>query len=141
MMRPIVFFLGTDGEVAVNSQRTLEQIKRVKALQCLLENERGDRVTWDVFLDPVEHAFFRKIIEDRQIRANGTHCLDTRPNCCVITAVDDEAVRLEYYEGTEKLTLVRDLRSTELRGTLLPNFMDEDMVAKKPPYFRNVYIR
>ena len=58
-----------------------------------------------------------------------------RPSFCVVTPMDGKAVRLEFYEGHDALSLVYDLRSKELQGKDFPNFMDHDPQAYDPVKF------
>lgn len=58
-----------------------------------------------------------------------------RPDFCVITAMDNKAVRLEFYEGHDALELVYDLRAKELHGKDLPKFMENDPQAYDPAAF------
>ena len=52
-----------------------------------------------------------------------------------MTAADGQAVRLEYYEGHDALSLRFDIRSPNLQGMSLPNFMDQDPQAYDPVEF------
>jgi hypothetical protein len=49
--------------------------------------------------------------------------------------MDNKAVRLEYYEGHDALTLVYDVRAKELQDKELPNFMDKDPQVYDPAKF------
>jgi hypothetical protein len=141
-MQRRTFFIGTDGEVALDSLKTDGQIRKAKELECLLITDRGERLRWDFFED-AKHpmALFLAIREDRKARMDERRCLESRPNFCVVTAEDGKAVRLEYYEGNESLKLSVDLRSKETTVEELSNFMDQDTVSSMAPCFRNVYIR
>lgn len=53
----------------------------------------------------------------------------------VVTVMEGKAVRLEYYEGHDALSLVYDVRAKKLQGKKLPNFMDKDPQAYDPAKF------
>jgi hypothetical protein len=133
-------FIGTDGDQVVTYEKTFSQILHAKSLESSLEDEEGEPIQWEDLLTTSE-GLFTKVLNDKKRRVNERLCLETRPNFCVITVNDGKAVRLEYYEGADRLRLARDLRSKELKGRSLPNFLLDDEVAGKAPCFRNVYVR
>jgi len=115
----------------VSSSETKKQIEAVKALECCLEHE-GESLTWDVFDNPSEpRSIFQSIVKDREKRVDKRTIVETRPPFCVVTAIDNRVVRLEFYEGYRTLTLQYDVRAKELEGESLVNFMDEDPQAKE----------
>lgn len=128
-------FVGVDGEKAVNSEETGRQIDQVKALMCALEHE-GEKLTWQAFDNPDEpRTLFQSILRDRKLRIDEKTFMADRPSFAVVTAIDGKAVRLEYYEGHDALSLQYDLRSKELEGKDLPNYMDRDPQAYDPVAF------
>lgn len=134
-MKADTLFIGADGEQAVDSKKTLEQIQAVEALECVMEHE-GEKISWEGFDNPNEpRSLFQSILRDRKRRIDERTMMADRPSFAVITAIDRKAVRLEYYEGHDALQLVFDLRSKELQGKKLPNFMDEDPQAYNPAKF------
>jgi hypothetical protein len=134
-MRTKTFYIGTDGEQTVNSHKTNEQIKAVIALDCAFEHD-GEKVTWNDLNNQEEpRTIFQSIMRDRYLRVDNHTLMADRPAFVVITAIDNKAVRMEYYEGHDALSLVYDLRSKELQGKKLSNFMDEDSQAYDPAKF------
>jgi len=134
-MKTEILFIGVDGEQTVNSQETLKQIEKVKSLECLLANE-NEKLSWTDFDNPEEpRTLFQSIKGDREIRIDKKTFMADRPSFAVITVMDNKAVRLEYYEGHDALSLVYDVRAKELQGKDLPNFMDKDPQAYDPCEF------
>lgn len=66
---------------------------------------------------------FQSIRRDRELRVDKETLMADRPGFALITAMDNKAVRLEYYEGHDALSLVYDVKAKELQGKKLPNFM------------------
>lgn len=134
-MKAETLLIGTDGMQAADSANTLKQIQAVEALECALEHE-GEKISWEGFDNPNEpRSLFQSIIRDRKRRIDEHTMMADRPSFAVITAMDGKAVRLEYYEGHDALQLEFDLRSKELQGKKLPNFLDEDPQAYNPAKF------
>lgn len=134
-MKAETLFIGADAEQVVNSKKTLEQIQAVEALECAFEHE-GQRISWKDLNNAEEpRTLFQSILRDRKRRVDENTLMADRPSFAVITAMDGKAVRLEFYEGHDALQLVFDLRSKELQGRKLPNFMDEDPQAYDPAKF------
>lgn len=136
-MKTKILFIGVDGETTVNSAETKKQIQEVESLDCVLEDEQEGRIaTWKDFDNPDEpRTLFQSILRDRKRRVDEHTIMADRPSFAVITVLDNKAVRLEYYEGHDSLSLVYDLRSKELQGKKLPNFMDADPQAYDPAKF------
>ena len=138
-MKAETLFIGTNGEQVVDSKKTLEQIKEVEALECALENE-DEKISWKDLDDPDEpRTIFQSILWDRKRRVDEHTMMADRPSFAVVTAMGGKAVRLEYYEGHDALQLEFDLRSKELQGRKLPNFMAEDGQAYDPAKFLEEY--
>ncbi len=132
MSKNKLWFVGIDGNKAVTSKETAQQIEAVKQLECSLEDE-GERVIWSDLDDPNEdRSLFRSILADRKERIDKRVPMADRPSFCVITAVDNRAIRLEYYEGHDALELVYDMRSPELKGKELKKFLESDPQAYDP---------
>jgi len=130
------FFIGVDGKKAVASKETITQIEKVRALECTLETEKGEKITWDDVDNPNEpRTLFQSILGDRRRRVDQKTFMADRPSFCVVTSMDGKAVRLEFYEGHDALSLTYDLRSKELQGKKLSNFMDHDPQAYDPAKF------
>lgn len=128
-------FIGADGEQVVDSATTQKQIAEVEALECVMENE-GQALKWKDFDDTEQpRTIFQSILRDRKRRVDEHTLMADRPAFAVITAMEGKAVRLEYWEGHNALQLVFDLRSRELQGKELPNFLDEDPHAYDPAKF------
>lgn len=134
-MKAETLSIGTNDEQVVDSKKTLEQIQAVEALECVLENE-GEKISWKDLDNPDEpRTIFQSILRDRKRRVDEHTMMADRPSFAVITATGGKAVRLEYYEGHDALKLEFDLRSKELQGKKLPNFMAEDEQAYNPAKF------
>jgi len=130
------FFIGVDGKKAVASKETITQIEKVRALECTLETETGEKITWDDVDDPNEsRTLFQCILGDRKRRVDQKTFMADRPSFCVVTSMDGKAVRLEFYEGHDALSLTYDLRSKELQGKKLQDSMDHDPQAYDPAKF------
>jgi hypothetical protein len=129
-------FVGVDGEKVVDSRTTNEQIEKVRLCECLLDSPDGERITWDD-LDNVNEprTIFQSILVDRRMRVDKKTFMADRPSFCVITIVDRKAIRVEFYEGHDALSLVYDIRSKELQSAKLPNFMDHDPHGYDPAEF------
>jgi len=138
-MKAETLFIGTDGEQVVDSKKTLEQIQAVEALECILENE-GEKISWkDLNNHDEPRTIFQSILRDRKRRVDEHTMMADRPSFAVITAAVEKAVRLEFYEGHDALQLEFDLRSKELQGKKLPNFMAEDSQAYDPAKFLEAF--
>lgn len=130
-----VLFIGVDGNQTVTSIETRKQIEAVKKLKCDLVIE-GENPTWNAFDDPKEsRTLFQSIEGDRKMRVDEKTFMADRPSFAVVTEHEGKAVRLEYYEGHDALSLVYDVRSQELEGKELPNFMESDPNAYDPIAF------
>jgi len=130
------FFIGVGGGKVVASKETITQIEKVRALECTLETETGEKITWDDLDDPNEsRTLFQCILGDRKRRVDQKTFMADRPSFCVVTAMDGKAMRLEFYEGHDALSLVYDIRAKELKGKSLQNFMDHDPQAYDPAKF------
>ena len=130
-----VLFIGADGNQTVTSIETRKQIEVVKLLQCDLMH--GDeQLSWDDFDNPeAERTLFQSIERDRKTRIDEKTFMADRPSFAVVTEHEGRAVRVEYYEGHDALSLVYDIRSKELEGKELPNFMESDPQAYDPVKF------
>jgi hypothetical protein len=135
-METKILFVGVDGETAVDSGTTRKQIDEVRKLECALAKLDGKAMAWDDVDDPEEpRSLLQSILADRRYRVDVGELMANRPSFAVITVVDNKAVRLEFYEGHDALELVYDLRSLELQGKDLPNFMESDPQAYDPIAF------
>ncbi len=132
-----IFFVGVNGEEAVDSKTTQKQIAEVQELECSLLNPKNrEPLTWiDVNNEAEPRTIFQAILSDRKTRIDEHNLMADRPSFCVITAVDGRAVRLEFYEGHDALSLVYDVRAAELFGKELPKFLENDPNAYNPAEF------
>jgi hypothetical protein len=132
-----IYFVGSDGEQATDSKTTLQQISEVQALDCaLVDPENQEPLTWQALNDESEpRTLFQSILADRRKRIDEHILMASRPSFCVITVVDSRAVRLEFYEGHDELSLVYDVRASELKGKELPRYMESDPNAYDPAEF------
>ncbi|MBO8160617.1 MAG: hypothetical protein H0Z24_03190 [Thermosipho sp. (in: Bacteria)] len=118
-------FVGINGEKAIGSKETLKQIEEVKSFECALEYN-GQKLTWKDFDNPQEpKTLFRAIVRDREKRIDKKMLMADRPPFCVITVDKGKAVRLEYYEGHNKLSLIYDVRAPELKNKKLAPYYEE----------------
>ncbi len=130
-----IYFIGADGEQVVDSIETAKQIEAVKKLSCSLQDD-GNILTWNDFDNPEEtRTLFQSILGDRKMRVDEKTFMADRPAFCVITEHEGSAVRLEYYEGHDALSLVYDIRAKELEGKDLPKWMESDPQAYDPVKF------
>lgn len=126
---PRIYFIGVDGEKAVDSQTTRSQIEAVKELECALTYE-GDLLDWEVLDDPDEkNMIFRTVERDRKRRVDEQKSMPDRAAFAVIYAIENVAVRMEFYEGSDELEQLYDARCEELEGKDLANFQDYDPQA------------
>ena len=131
----MIYYIGVDGEKVVNSEETNKQIEEVRKLSCRLQHEENI-LTWDDFDNPEEsRSLFQSILGDRKQRVDKKTLMADRPSFIVVTEHRGAAVRLEYYEGHDSLSLVYDIRCKELEGKELANFMDSDPQAYDPVKF------
>jgi len=134
-MAVMLIGVAVGGEVAVGGAQTETQIARVRELECALANEDGV-LTWGDFDNPEEpRTLFQAIARDRDRRIDHGICMADRPPFAVVTAWGGRAVRLEYYEGHDALSLVYDIRAPELQGKILPKYMEADPHAYDPAAF------
>jgi hypothetical protein len=128
-------FVGHDGEKVVDSKTTLEQIAEVENLECSLKHE-GEQLSWKLFNNPDEpRTIFQFILGDRKWRVDENTLMADRPPVAVVTAMDNKAVRLEFYEGHDALTCSFDVRAEELQGKDMPLWMTSDPQAYDPIKF------
>lgn len=132
-----IYLVGIDGEQTVNSETTLQQIAEVEKLECaLVDAETQEPYTWLNLNDAAEpRTLFQSILADRRKRVDEHVLMASRPSFCVVTAVSGRAVRLEFYEGHDALSLVYDVRAAELQSKDLPKFLESDPQAYDPAEF------
>lgn len=134
-MEAKTLFVGFDGQKVVDTKTTREQIEAVKALECALVHE-GEAMAWEMLDNPAEtRTLFQFILADRKRRVDEHTMMADRPPIAVVTAVDNQAVRLEFYEGHDALTCTYDFRSKELAGKDLPRWMGQDPMTYDPAKF------
>jgi hypothetical protein len=118
-------FIGADGKKVVDSKTTQEQIHEVERLHCRL-TENGEPLTWPDLDNPNEpRTLFQAILRDRKMRVDDGIFMADRPAFAVVTAIGEDAVRLEYYEGHDALSLIYDLRAPELASKSLPAWLEK----------------
>jgi hypothetical protein len=137
MKKQTIYFIGTNGETTINSQETQKQIDEVKKLESALIDEGTEEVLpWAAFDDGKEpRSLFQAILNDRRMRVDKGHLMADRPSFIVVTAHRSKAIRLEFYEGHDSLSLVYDIRSRELHSKKLPAFMESDPCGYDPIAF------
>ena len=144
-MESKIFEIGFVDDRACDSETVGKQIAEVRKLDCSLlvnpENISEAVPSWDVFDNEAEpRTLFQAILKDRKRRIDENTLMADRPNFAVVTAVNGQAVRLEYYEGHDALSLVYDIRSKELLGKKLKNFMESDPQAYDPiEYLKSIF--
>jgi hypothetical protein len=124
-----IYLIGIKKGKIVSSRETREQIDEVKSLKCQLRHPiTGERLGWDSFDNPDdEKSLFQAILNDRKLRVDQGLLLMKKPPFCVITAIDNIAVRLEFYGGYRKAQLIADIRNRRLQGFKLPSFIDKNL--------------
>ena len=121
-----VLFVGHDGEKIVDSAETQRQIDRLTALPSKLVDQ-GEAIQWKALNDPAEsRTLLQCVLGDRRERVDKKRLMADRPPIAVATIVDGQVVRLEFYEGHDGLEKTFDLRSAELQGKALPDWMGRD---------------
>ncbi|MBC8871311.1 MAG: hypothetical protein H8E44_17945 [Planctomycetes bacterium] len=121
----ILHYVGHDGEQAVNSAMTQRQIDQLKALRCDLVTDEGEPLTWFDFDNPVEpQTLFQFILGDHKHRVDQRSKMANQPPLGVATVVDDACIRFEFYEGYHTLKKTYDLRSKDLQGVELEDFIE-----------------
>ena len=133
-----IYYIGVDGEQTVNSSETLKQIEEIKQFECNLidHTENDKKLNWNDFYNVDDNrTLFKHILGDREIRVDNKTAMADRPSFCVLTEHENKIIRLEYYEGHDSLSLKYDIRSKELEGKELKNFMDKDENGYNPIEF------
>ncbi|MCQ4924892.1 hypothetical protein NE686_17455 [Tissierella carlieri] len=128
--------IGFVDDTVCGSEETRNQIEELKKYQLNLIAEDGKRVEWDDIDNPEEPRTILQAIEsDRAMRVDKKKFMANRPLFAVATTKDDEIVRLEFYEGHDKLEKVFDIRSKELLEKDLSDYLSEDENAYDPVEF------
>jgi hypothetical protein len=123
--KKVLHFIGYDGERAVNTTMTQQQIDQLKALRCDLATDDGETITWaDLDNSDEPRTLFRFILGDHKLRVDERTRMANQSPFGVATIVNGACVRFEFYEGYHTLKKTHDLRSKELQGVEL-----EDSVA------------
>lgn len=139
-METILIGIDDRGERAVGRAEMEGQIARVRGFECALVDE-GEALTWEDFDNPEEpRTLFQAIANDREKRIDRGILMADRPPFAVVTVHGDRAVRLEYYEGHDALTMIYDVRAPELQGKPLPGYMETDPHAYDPAAFLEVVL-
>lgn len=135
-MNTRTLLIGIDGEQTVNSETTQKQIDEIMKLDCSLIDQEESAITWkDVNNTDEPRTIFQSILRDRKMRVDQHTLMADRPSFSVVTALENRAVRLEYYEGHDALKLEYDIRSAELQDKELPDYMTADPQAYDPSKF------
>jgi hypothetical protein len=130
------YFIGVDGNSVVNSSVTKLQISEVFLKFCdLVDPDTKKKLSWNDFYNDDGRSLFKNILNDRKLRVDSNKFMADRPNFCVLTEFKNKIIRLEYYEGHDKLKLVYDIRCHELINKKMYNFMDEDPNGYNPGEF------
>lgn len=123
----VLHFVGYDGERAVGTAMTQQQIDQLKSLRCDLVTDSGEPITWADFDNPDEpRTVFRFILSDNKKRVDERMPMANQPPFGVATVADGACVRFEFYEGYHALMKTHDLRSEELQGVELDDYIDTD---------------
>lgn len=121
-------FIGIKEGRLTSSQETKRQIEKTKSLKCQLRHPiTGERLSWEVFDNPEEKdSLFQAILRDRELRVDRGLLMLKKPPFCAVTALDDIAIRLEFYGGYEEISLIADLRNRQLQSVYLPSFIQKN---------------
>jgi len=123
--KQVLHFVGFDGERAVSAATTQRQIDQLKALPCDLVSENGEPITWDDLDNSDEpKTLFQFILGDHRQRVDEHTPMANQPPFGVATVVDGACIRFEFYEGYQTLKKTHDLRSKDLQGVELKDFLD-----------------
>ncbi len=124
MRKQVLQFVGSNGEQAVSTTVTQQQIDQLETLRCDLVTDDGEPVAWADVNNPAEpRTLFQFIMGDRKHRVDEQTPMANQTPLAVATVIDDTCVRLEFYEGYDTLKKTHDLRSEELRGVELKDFI------------------
>jgi hypothetical protein len=119
--------IGHDGEEVVDSATTQQQIHALEALESALVDGQGEPIAWGSLDDPAEpRSPLQCILRDRRIRVDQKTAMAEPPPIAVVTVVGDTVVRFEFYQGRHALAKTYDLRSPELRGQDLRDWIGGD---------------
>ena len=134
-MNATLLFIGHNGEKVVDSVTTQTQIDALVSLPSAIAEE-GELIPWSALNDPTEaRTLLQFVLTDRRQRVDQGHLMANRPPIAVATVVDGTVVRLEFYEGHDALQKTFDLRSPDLQGKTLPDWMERDPQAYDPVAF------
>lgn len=106
---------------ACSSEEVRKTIEALKANYSLDLEHQGQPVTWDA-LYKSERSILKAIEIDRTMRIDKGQIMASRPPFAVATIVNNKIVRLEFYEGEDRLVMTYDLRSRELQGVDMGRF-------------------
>ncbi|GEM_PF-2318794 len=121
---------------ACDSKTTRQQIEEAKKYELDIYGPDGKKVTWDDIDNPNEpRTILRAIESDRELRIDQHNLMADRPLFAVFTISKNRIVRLEFYEGHDALEKVYDLRSKELQGKELQDYLESDPQAYDPVAF------
>lgn len=122
--KQVLHYVGFDGEQAINTTMTQRQIDQLKALRSDLVAENGEPITWVDLDNPDEpRTLLQFILGDHKHRVDQHATMANQPPFGVATVVNGACVRFEFYEGYRTLKKTHDLRSKDLQGVELNDFM------------------
>lgn len=114
-----ILLVGVDDKGTVDSKTTQTQITEILALECTLYDKKP--LTWG----ELDHLL-QGIAHDRRLRTDQHTYMADRPAFAAVSVAGSKVVRLEFYGGHDEFKLIFDLRSTELQGKKLPNFLNPE---------------
>ena len=127
MRKPVLQFIGYDGERAVSTTVTQRQVDQLETLRCDLVTDDGEPITWADLNNPIEpRTLFQFILGDHKHRVDEQTPMVNQTPFGVATIVDGACVRFEFYEGYHELKKTHDLRSKELQASELVDFIESD---------------
>lgn len=131
-----IHLIGLVEDRACDSKTTRQQIEEMKKYELNLYSTEGEKIPWDIFDDPNEPRTILQAIEgDRKVRVDEKNFMADRPLFAVFTTYGNQIIRLEFYEGHDVLEKVYDIRSKELYGKDMPDYLGVDECAYDPAKF------
>ncbi|MDF1618560.1 hypothetical protein [Petrocella sp. FN5] len=112
-----------DNEVCSNKE-VEKQIDELKKFELDVHTKSGEKITWEK-LEGAKDSIFRAILDDRVLRVNKEQMMADRPTMCCVTINENRIIRIEYYEGHDKLEQIYDIRFKDDYGKQLERSYDD----------------
>ena len=102
-------WIGIKNDKACDSKVTKEQIKSIKKFPISITYE-NKKLNW-AHIDNLDEprSLFQSIIKDRELRIDKRTLMADRPKFAVCTIEQGKVIRIEFYEGHNRLEKTFDL--------------------------------